>query len=195
MKLSNCITNRDDIFLRPLFPSLLLRWLISVLSSPVSWPLQPEWMPLSARPSNPQTAAPLLPLSCHALLMSLSLTQLLLHRLDVINLLKVECQPAITCLHLCYSTLAVYSDSPLSHLWYTFFSLISSFSRHISPLSPSLSVTPARFSLAVLRGGSTSACIFHAPLACPPRAARGTNRAETSAETAKEHEMMERVRG
>lgn len=119
-------------FLPPLFPSLLLRWLISVLSSPVSWPLQPEWMPLSARPSNPQTAAPLLPLSCHALLMSLSLTQLLLRRLDVINLLKVECQPAITCLHLCYSTLAVYSDSPLSHLWYTF-----------SPSFPALAATLA----------------------------------------------------
>lgn len=47
-------------------------------------------MALSVCPSSPQTAALIVPLPCHALLMSLSLTQLLVHRLDVINLLKVE---------------------------------------------------------------------------------------------------------
>ena len=144
-------------------------------------------MPQSARPSNPQTAALLLPLSCHALLMSLSLTQLLVHRLDVINLLKVECRPAIACLHLCYSTnssCAFWLPSLICNTHFLpHFQL--SFSCHISPLSPSLSVILDRFSLAVLRSSSTSACIFHVPLICPPQAARQTNLAETSIEPTK----------
>lgn len=82
--------------------------------------------------------------------MSLSLTQLLVHRLDVINLLKEASLPAVNCLHRCHS---IPPSLPSVWTWPSvkrhtrFFSQTLSFvtpffARHINLLSPSLSVTP-----------------------------------------------------
>lgn len=101
---------------------------------------------VDAYPSNSQSAAQPVPPPCHVLLMSLSLTQLLVHRLDVINLLKEECWPAINCLHRWHSIHCCYIVTHhLSSLVHIFFSILdlpisNSFSWHVSIHSPSLTV-------------------------------------------------------
>ncbi len=108
-------------------------------------------MSLYACSSNPLTAALLFPLPCHALLMSLSLTQLLVHRLGRINL----CRPAITCLDFSIAfNSVVHSDSYISHIFFQIFLFLTlpaaTFPLHLPLSLPQRMLSHFPLSLSVL---------------------------------------------
>lgn len=138
--------------------------------------------------SGPQTGLlPFFPLPCHALLMSLSLTQLLVQGLEVINLMKEHQQPS-QCLftlqlllspRLCLSTSLSVSHIPNITL-----------TRHRPGPHPSHSdaCSPVSHS-----GLSRSPWIFYMPLTCHLKVAKGRKTWLVQVWNRHWHMMMERV--